>query len=74
MIIDEAQSMVAVLLRGELTAKATAEMIREIRFSAHYELELDGKGTIKIKHLWLFSQYPPPGEKSILEMYAEESG
>ena len=72
MIIDEAQGMVAVLVRGEFTAKATGEMIREMGFSAHCQLKLDEKETIKVEHLWLFAQYPPPGEKSLFEMYEEE--
>jgi hypothetical protein len=72
MVIDEAQGLVAVLVRGVFTAKASGEVIREMSFSAHYKLKLDEKETIKIEHLWLFAQYAPAGEKSLFEMYEEE--
>jgi hypothetical protein len=72
MVIDEAQGIVAVLVRGVFARKATGEVIREMGFSAHYQLKLDEKETIKIEHLWLFAQYAPAGEKSLFEMYEEE--
>ena len=71
-VIDEEKGMIAVLVRGVLTSLATGEVIREMRFSAHYQLKLDEKELIKIEQLWLFSQYAPEGKKSIFEMYEEE--
>jgi len=71
-IIDEAHGMVAVLLKGVLAKKATGKVIREMGFSAHYQLTTDGNGAHKIVHLWIFAQYAPDEEKSIFEMYMEE--
>ncbi len=71
-IIDEAQSMATVLLKGELAKKATGEVFREMDFSAHYQLTTDDNGALKITHLWIFAQYAPDGEESIFELYMNE--
>ena len=71
-IIDEAHGMAAVLLKGVLTKKATGKVIREMGFSAHYQLTTDDNGARKIVQLWIFAQYAPDEEKSIFEMYMEE--
>ena len=72
MVIDEAQGIVAVLVHSTFVVKATGELIREMWFSAHYRLNLDEKKTLKMDHLWLFSQYARPGEKTIYEILMEE--
>lgn len=69
-IVDDRQKMVAVLLRGEFTIKATGEVITQI-FTAHYQLKLDEKNTIKIKNLWIFAEYVPPGKQNIVDLYEE---
>jgi hypothetical protein len=73
MIIDEAEGMVAVLVRSTFVVKATGEMVKDMWFSAHYKLKLDEKKTLKMDHLWLVAQYPRLGEKSIFEILMEES-
>lgn len=71
-IIDEASGKVAALVNGVITKKATGEVIREMWFSAHYQLKIDEEGKLKMVHLWLFSQYAPDGEKSLVELYMED--
>lgn len=71
-IIDEAHGMIAALVKGVFTNSATGKVIREMDFSAHYQLKWDENGSIKIVHLWLFAQYAPDGEKNIFEMCLED--
>lgn len=69
-VADDRQKMAAVWLRGEFTIKATGEVIVQ-EFTAHYQLMLDENKTIKIKNLWIFAEYVPPGKQNIVDLYME---
>jgi hypothetical protein len=69
-IADAIQHMAAALLKGEFTFKTTGEVITQM-FSAHYQLKVDEKNSIKIKNLSLFGQYVPHGKQNIFEIYEE---
>jgi len=69
-MVDDRQKKVAVYLKADFSVEATGEVISEMA-SAFYQLELDEKGTIKIRELILFQAYPEPGKKGIVELYAE---
>ncbi len=70
-IADEKAGMAAALVRGELTAKETNDMLLQIMFTAHYRLVSDGKEGMKIKDLWICSEDSAPGQPDIATLYED---
>jgi hypothetical protein len=72
MAVDERREQVFAIIRFEFIDRKTGAVLAEERGATLYQLMLDERGAIKIKHLVFFPQRLPPGVLSGAEIFRKD--